>query len=208
MLIHITPRFYAQPGHQFQIAECRLLSLQIHELGVDLKSSDLVTRKPFPNKSHWVGSRNIGRKALEGILFETPGHIPAFTTKARWAVNEEHIVVHEIEYRVLDQEFDTISDNTMLWSAGKMQSLQYPSRWPANMSWESSPGQPYMEIFPDPSGPRSQRQHVRDTVSADRLITLRQESLDMPTLERTRISSTDWTARMPPMNSVIRCSSR
>ena len=205
MLIHITPQFYAQPNGHFHIAECRLLSLQIQKLDVELKSSELVTRKPFPNKNYWVGSRNIGRKALEGLLFETPAHVPEFTAVARWIVNEEHIVTHEIQYRVLDQELDSVSDNITLWNAGRMKERDYPSRWPQSTDWKPGVAKPRMEIFHLPEEAHPLRQHVRDTISASKLITLRQETLEMPTIERSRITSMDWSVRMPPQDTALLC---
>lgn len=202
MLIHLTPRFYAQPRKAFLIGECRLISLQVCELGVDLKASDLVSRKPFPNKHHWVASRNIGRKAVEGILIETADHVQTFTSRARWLVNEEHIVAHEVEYTVLDQEFDSVSDKTMLWYAGTMQGRHYESRWPADVASHGR-AQPVLELFPRTGEPASPVHPYTDTLSELGLVKLRQEKLSMPTLQRTRITETDWSDRMPPEHTVL-----
>ena len=51
MLIHLTPRFYAQPGFAFRISECRLISLQVKELGVELKSTELGSPQKTENKA-------------------------------------------------------------------------------------------------------------------------------------------------------------
>ena len=204
MLIHLTPRFYAQPGFAFRISECRLISLQVKELGVELKSTELVSRKPFPNKNHWVASRKIGRRAVEGILIDTPAHVHTFTSLARWLVNEEHIVEHEIEYTVLDQKFDSVSDKTMLWWGGQMHGIQYESRWPEGLAAQGR-AQPFVELFPKKEEPPSLVHPFTDTLTDEGLIKLRQEKLAMPTLQRERITETDWSDRMPSEQTAILC---
>ena len=119
-------------------------------------------------------------------------------------VNEEHIVAHEIEFTVLDQEFDSVSDKTLLWSGGQMRGWQYESRWPESLA-ASGRAQPIVELFPSTGEPRSRVHPCIDTLSEDGLIKLRQEKLAMPTLQRERITKTDWSDRMPPAHTAMHC---
>ena len=203
MLIHITPRFYIPRYIPMPISECRLLSLRIEQLGIELKGADLVSRRPYPNKRYWVASRHIGRKSLIGILLQTPGHVPSFTVIARWAVNEEHIVAHEVEYRIADADFNAASDNMILWNELQLVEGSFASR----TTTMQSPllAQPRMEIFADLPEGETRRTSVEDTVSADRFIVLRREVFTMPTIEPERLFCTEINKRMPSIESAILC---
>ncbi|HGD4108486.1 TPA: DUF6012 family protein [Pseudomonas aeruginosa] len=56
-----------------RFSDCVLVDVQVPEIGLHLQNGkDLVTRTPYPNKTLLVGSRNIGRKAIAGLLIRCP----------------------------------------------------------------------------------------------------------------------------------------
>jgi hypothetical protein len=116
MLIHLIPRMFACPVTE---PLCELHDFESPELGLTLKAgTDLVGRRPFPNKKYLVANRRIGRKAMNGFLIETKAPIRAFTTITRWTVeSEERVVTHRITYRVLDDEFDAVTEDMPYWYA-------------------------------------------------------------------------------------------
>ncbi|EPH0302014.1 MULTISPECIES: DUF6012 family protein [Pseudomonas aeruginosa group] len=46
-----------------------------------------------------------------------PRRIQEYTAVSRWAINAEIVVTHRVSYTVLDDEFDLVSDNMLLWSS-------------------------------------------------------------------------------------------
>lgn len=59
MLIHISPQFLTCEASG---NDCEIVDLTIPELDLSLKGgSDIVSRRPFPNKRYVVASRKVGR---------------------------------------------------------------------------------------------------------------------------------------------------
>ena len=118
MLIHITPSFLncAVSGWN-----CDLVDLVIPEFDLHLVAGkDLLARRPYPNKNYHVVSAKSSRKALVGLLIDTPQHIRSFTAKTRWAVTEGYVVEHEVEYVITDDEHDAATDRMVLWNYSRL----------------------------------------------------------------------------------------
>ncbi|EJZ60958.1 Hypothetical protein I1A_000037 (plasmid) [Pseudomonas fluorescens R124] len=114
MLIHLTPRIF---GHR-TAEPCSLIDLTCAELGLSLMGgTDLTARRPYLNKNYLVACRKVGQKAIQGVLIDTPKLVRDFTVVTRWNVEGSHIATHRVRYLVLDEEFDAVSDNMMLWHA-------------------------------------------------------------------------------------------
>jgi Family of unknown function (DUF6012) len=64
-----------------------------------------------------VAARRVGRKALAGILIETPELVAAYSYTARWAIEAQHLVTHHVSCKLLDRDFDAASENSVLWYA-------------------------------------------------------------------------------------------
>jgi hypothetical protein len=177
MLLHIRPRLFSPFRH------VALVALEIEPLGLEFEASELRTGRPYPNKRYAVGCLRRGRKAVDGILIETATILDEFRCTARWAVCAELVVTHRVDYRVIDHDFDAVSDSMVLWYA-TMDGLA--NRFPAEAK-DVAPmnAEPMMEIEPM-ERPRSRRLNV-DLVE-DGWIVHRHEIFSMPTIERKRIT--------------------
>lgn len=202
MLIHITPRFICcrQSGPNVSLAD-----LTIAELGLTLiGGTDIVSRRPFPNKTHVVACRKAGLKAVVGIFIESPARLSTFTVVSRWAISNKRLVTHRLSYTVLDEELDAVTDNMAFWrpyyckESGELQ----PSRWPASAIGQTpSQAKPRMELTP--------REDVRSTAQDFVMrgcIVERTEVFHMPTVSKTLLTQAEATltqARMPTLESAF-----
>lgn len=143
MLIHLTPRIYACRTNQ----PCTLIDLTCAELGLSLKGDkDLTARRPYRNKNYLVACRKVGQKAMQGILIDSRQFVYDFTVVTRWAVGNRDIATHRVRYIVLDHEYDTVTENMMLWSAIHGDS-RWASRFPAEYKGVAhTEAQPFMDV--------------------------------------------------------------
>jgi hypothetical protein len=112
MLLHIIPKLFSGVPH------CTIADLTIEPFGLHLRGGvELPTVRPYPNKRYAVAARRIGRKALEGILIETPEPVAAYSYTARWATEAQHRVSHHVTCKLLDRDFDAASKHSVLWYA-------------------------------------------------------------------------------------------
>jgi hypothetical protein len=187
MLVHIRPRIFC-PG-----VAAELVEFHIEPFGLHLRGTDLATGRPYPNKGYKVGRRRMGRKAVDGILIETRERVDDLQCTARWAVNATYVTSHKVFYRVLDEDFDAVSDSMLLWHATSKPLGGWSSRWPkwAEGLYPAS-AEPIMEISPGKEGPQE-----HDVLNEYGLIVARQEVFAMPTIEPERI--TDCRMRDIPL---------
>jgi hypothetical protein len=192
MLIHITPRFVTceQSGPNIE-----LVDLRIDELGLFLRGGkEITTRRPYPNKHFNVACRNIGRKAVDGILIETDKPLAELTLEMRWAAQADSLMKHRVRYVVIDRDFDAVSDNMLLWTSDGT----WPSRWPeVHKGAIPMNVQPHMKASPS----ANRAGMVEDRLVAGRIVE-RSETFPVPTLERERLLSPDyafaWPGARPP----------
>ena len=116
MLLHVRPRL-------FSFLNVALATLDSDALGLHLTGKELDTRRPYPSKEYAVACRRQGRKAIDGILIETPQFIGRFDIKTQWAVEALLLVTHHVDYRVIDRDFLAASDD-MMPSAWRSRSAQ------------------------------------------------------------------------------------
>lgn len=198
MLIHITPRIYLPVRAAKVITECRLLSLSIDALGVNLRGSDLVTRKPYLNKRYWVGSRHIGRASISGVLLDTTKELGDFTTVARWSINETDVTTHTTHYSVIDNDLQVVSDNVLLWNSFRTGHGYLPDRRPSSEEGGDQ-RQPLMEYF-------SPTYHKAiDEIGPDGFITHRTDHLKMPSLELSRFTMPLLSLKLPTEKMALKC---
>lgn len=113
MLIHISPRLLVPAGFSLP---CELIDIRIKEFDLQLTGGrDAVARQPFPNKRYYVACRKKGRRAINGLLIEVPGHVPVFTVITRWSIGAEVVLRHQVRYVVLDEQFEAVTDYKLLW---------------------------------------------------------------------------------------------
>lgn len=179
MLIHLVPRMYACRIND----PCALIDLTCAELGLVLKADkDLTARRPYLNQNYLVACRNVGQ-AMQGILIAAPQFVRDFTVVTRWAVADRHIATHRVRYLVLDDEYDTVSENMMLWSAVHGDS-RWAARYPGDYN-DFSPVdvQPSMRVRP----PVQQKNDAADVLDEQGFIRERSETFLMHTIERERL---------------------
>jgi len=200
MLIHIRPRFYGP------FRNVAIIDLKVDPLGLNLSGDDLQVGRPYPNKEYRVACRKLPtRKALDGILIEAPGFAESFAYTARWAVEASLVVTHRVDYTVMDEEFDAVSDSMVLWYACPAEFGRWRDRrpdWCRNHATPPLEAEPVVEIEPlIAKGVRS-REDLVDRVTG--CIVLRHESFSIPTIERERVLGSGWKERMPPLESAFR----
>lgn len=195
MLIHITPRLFLPCGNFAQ-----LIDLTVDELGLVLgEGKDLATRRPYPNKKYLVGCRKIGRKAVAGCLIETEQPVRSYTTITRWALNAEDILTHRVHHIVLDDEFDAVTDNMLLWHG----TSNWSSRWPeCAAGLIPANAQPRMDAEPN----MRRQGDFEDVISHNGLIVYRDETFRVPTIERGRLDGDECTGmyQLPSIAAAFR----
>nr|AGH89370.1 hypothetical protein [uncultured bacterium] len=145
MLLHIIPRLYvSEPA----APQCDLIDFHCPALGLKLRNGiELVARRPYPNKRYQVACRKVGQKAMNGFLIETTERVREFTTLTRWAVGGERVINHQVQYFVLDDELDAITDCMVLWNAMSPSLGGFSRRWPSIAEdWTPAAAQPRMEL--------------------------------------------------------------
>lgn len=203
MLLHIIPRLYvAEPD----APQCDLIDFHCPDLGLKLRSGiELVARRPYPNKRYQVACRKVGQKAMQGILIETAGRVREFTTLTRWAVGGDRVVNHQVQYFVIDDDFDAVTDSMVLWSGMSPSLGGWSRRWPSVAeNWTPAAAQPRMELVS-----RERSGHYADRLDAAGRVVERSEVYQVPTVERERVlfrSKSDIYDRIPTADMAFRVS--
>jgi hypothetical protein len=187
MLLHVQPKLFSP------FRNVALINLDI--LGLHLTQKELATRRPYANKRWAVACRRQGgTKAIEGILIETKAAVSEYRYIARWAIEAQHVVAHEVHCKIVDHDFDATSEDVMLWQA----CCKELGGWAARSCDFPRPRQePAMEIFQSEVTPFN----ADDTVDQCGMIVLRKQTWEMPTIERERIinSKLDHDRRIPSL---------
>jgi len=190
MLIHIRPRLFSP------FRNVALIDLEIKPLGLKLTGGiDLVARRPYRNGHYAVACRKQGHKAIDGFLIETATLVDELHTTARWAIEAETVVTHEVHYTLLDHDFDAASDSMRFWYGCCAEFGAWASRMPARRVPE-----PMMEVLP----PNQERPDTEDIFDGKHeWITSRRQTFAMPTIERERLLDTKLYERNPPLNAAF-----
>lgn len=202
MLIHVAPRLYLA-GYAFQV---ELIDLNIEQFGLSLKGgADLVVRRPYANKDYLVACRKLGHKAIDGILIDTVERPQSFVSVARWAVDADTVLTHRVNYVLIDAEFDSASDDMVLWHAMSPSLGGWGSRWP-EVDKDATPAnaRPRMDIVPERVSGAKRVGDVLDTICRNGLIVERSETFRLPTLERERLLSQRVNDRVPAPEMAFR----
>jgi Family of unknown function (DUF6012) len=196
MLLHIRPRLYSP----FRAVE--LIDLEVFPLGLKVGTTELITRRPYPNKRYAVACRRKGHnRAMDGILVKTPDRIDEWRMTARWAVEASLVVTHRVDYKLLDHDFDAASDDMVFWYRHGQTLGGWPDRRPAWWTENVTPAKtaPKMEVIPGDG-----RVDCNDIIDARGFIIRRDEIFTMPTLEPQRILARKLNERMPGMDVAFR----
>lgn len=182
MLLHLSPTFRAC---EISGPNVDILDITIPEFGLKLKGGrELTARRPHADRNYLVACRKIGRKAVNGILLNTGERVVLkFTVRARWAVDAEFVVSHEISYIVTDCDFSAATDDMLMWSAHPPAFGNWPDRMPA-YARNSSPmsGKVLMLLT-------EENEHDRQVVDRRErgLIVERKQEFRLPTIEPARL---------------------
>ena len=112
MLLNRRPRL-SSPFPTVSVVDVEIPSLDLRLLG----NVDLTTRRPYPNKRYAVACRKRGHKAVDGIFIETGEPVEHIDCITRWAIEAKAVVTHRVRYTLLDRDFDSASDEMLLWLA-------------------------------------------------------------------------------------------
>lgn len=181
MLLHIIPRLYVP---EQDAPQCDLIDFHCPDLGLKLRNGiELVARRPYPNKRYQVACRKVGQKAMQGFLIETTERVRDFTTVTRWAVGGDRVVNHQVQYFILDDELDAITDSMVLWHAMSPSLGGFARRWPSVAEdWTPAAAQPRMELVS-----RERAGHYADRHDEAGRIVERSEVFQVHTVERERV---------------------
>lgn len=195
MLWHIRPRLYSE------LKNVTIIDVTIQPHGLRLVGgADITTGRPYPNKRYTVVRRKAWRRAVDGILIETPRTARELFCTARWGLEAAMVVSHYVLYKLLDGDFDAASDDMMLWYGCDPESGGWSNRWPG---WARGltphEAEPRMELWPEQPGPG-----IRDVFDAAGLIVGRHQTFALPTIERERLVNSRLNERLPPLNTAFR----
>lgn len=199
MLYHLRPRLFAL------LQTVELIDVALEPLGLVLRGGiDLATRRPYANKHYAVACRRQGRKAVDGILIEAPAPVDVLHYVARWAVDAASIVTHHVDYVLLDRDFDTATDDMILWLACDNGPNEWPNRTPAWAEGQSpASAETIMEVVP------GRWNRGSDMVNANGRIVERYQEFKMPTIERERLMQAPFRIdRRPAYEAAFRQGSR
>ena len=191
MLIHICPRIRAPFGGTVE-----LLEVEIRKFGLHLDERSVTARRPYPNKMYWVTCRNKGRKAIDGLFFETKEPVDSFNVRTAWAIQKHYVLTHNVEYRILDHDFDAASDEILLWHGCGKDLGNWSSRLPVGFEKWPAPmySQPTMDVFAG----EMHRPNTKDEMRGE-LIVNRTQVFTMPTIERERLVKNVLNDRLPDL---------
>lgn len=198
MLIHLTPKFLCCTYSGYDV---ELKSACIPELGLALNGGvEIATRRPYPNKNYVVGCRKVGKKAIAGIFIQCTKPIQEFTLINTWLVYGEKEVVHTIKYQVQDSDYETVSDQMLLWHNMTNANKEYTARTtPQSDKGPPTKAQPRMGI--DPNHAR-----VGDFIDSleDGMVVRRDEQFYLPTLQVERVLNNPyWGSRLPQLDQAF-----
>ncbi|MBF8164316.1 hypothetical protein IVE04_24430 [Pseudomonas mendocina] len=198
MLIHLIPAIVSD-------LPCSLVDLTCTELNLNLSGGkELAVRRPYPNKNYQVSCRKVGQKAMNGILVETQTPVQEFTVATRWAVAASHIATHRVHYILAEADFDTVTQEMMLWGSLLAEEGEYQCRYPINGVYGSPlESQPKMEAFK-----RIKRVgEITDKLGECGALIERFEVFRLPTVERERLHLCFYGDRMPAIEHAFKCTS-
>ena len=113
MLMHLIPKIV----NGYADVDTALVDIHVPELDLTLREGkEVMVKKPYPNKTHHVVCRKVGRKAINGIFIRTDMAIDKFSVVTRWLINAERVVKHVVNYTLLDNDYNCISDDPLNWS--------------------------------------------------------------------------------------------
>lgn len=212
MIIHITPRIYI-PAGLTQLYKPSLLEIKCPQLGLELRGvMDVCLRRPLPNKGYSVACRRIDNKAINGLLLEVDVPPQNFTVTTTYLIGAHNKTIeHVVDYRILDTEFDAVTEDALLWHSTPQRIGGHELRWP----------QRYEHLFPVDFAPRmgyvpddalgaAKRRPGAfperiDHLDSDGMIARRHEALDMHTIEERRLQAdAPWVGRVPEKASAIK----
>lgn len=179
MLIHVAPTIF-NPYSDVNVA---LVDVNVPEFSLKLVGGiDVVSRKPYPNKSYNVVCRKVGRKAINGILVKVDENVRDFSVITRWSFNAERIIQHTVNYSVLDNEYECVTDEPSSWHA--FGNGKYKNRWPYENKIPNKLKPTMTILYQDEDTSRDG--DVKDIYEEGWLV-YRLENLAVPTVEKERL---------------------
>lgn len=199
MLIHLTPTF-VNPYSNIKVTLEQLSIIAGDDnFEYEIPIKDLSLKKPHPNKTYYVACRKRKNKAFMGLIAHIEEEkINKFTVYEKWRtvidndIEKEHL--HYITFNLLDNEFDTVSQDFLLWQA---YSTDIHKDWiPVNCT-------PKMEFDTEIFKDSPRRNEIEDGYYFNGIIKQRNEQYYIPTMPHTELFKRGEVLhqnRMPDIN--------
>ncbi|HDQ4465569.1 TPA: hypothetical protein P9G65_005815 [Pseudomonas aeruginosa] len=175
MLIHFGPRILMPEG---DAVSCALLDVWVKEFDLHLSGGfDVVACRPYVNKRYCVACRKVGHEAINGLLIQVAGHVKLFTVITRWSIGGEVVLRHRVNYVVLDDQFEAVTDEPGLWS------MRGRSRRISHLLQQ----QDRERVRPFPAATFDYKPNIREMLRGQGLQIETSENFCMPTVEPSRL---------------------
>lgn len=199
MLIHIIPKIFNRYRH----IHVGLIDVALPEFGLTLRNgSDVTIGRPYPNKGISVVRLTGGRKAVEGFFLKVDNDVQAFTVLTRWALNAEAVLLHRVEYSILDDDYGWCSQNPVLWSATGDDETE--NRWVGTHRTPCKYNPTMTVVIDGRDDPREGL--VKDEYAGD-ILKSRVEKYAMPTIKKNQLfrRCSQENDRMPSPDTALIC---
>ncbi|MBF0786145.1 hypothetical protein E4T80_11810 [Muribacter muris] len=199
MLIHLTPTFI----NPFRDAKVTLERLSItagnDRFEYDIPIEDLALKRPFPNKTYYIACRKRKNKAFIGLLAHIEeDEINTFTVYEEWKTitdnGFEHSHFHYITFHLLDNKFNSVSQNFCLWQAYSTE---------RHKDWASVSCTPKMELYAKISKDNPRRNEIEDGYYFNGVLKQRIEQYYVSTIPHSELFERGeilFSNRMPDIN--------
>lgn len=185
MHLHLAPKIYA-PNVSVapQLVDVRIPEIDLYlEAGLQLRTS-----KPYPNKGYIVASKKEERSASNGLVVQTPEFLSEFSVITRWCAYSNLTLTHVVQYEIIDDEFDAVTDLHTAYN--------YHKRW----SYYDAPvaTQPRMDLLTNnKKHQRGKANCIEDEYSFDGVLVKRTEKQRIHTIKFSDLMSHELNQRFP-----------
>lgn len=133
---------------------------------------------------------------MHGLLIQAPAHVPELNVTTEWRMPDNSVLTHRVRYVVLDDEYDTISENMLSWYATPSSGGDRESRWPKVSAYTSpAKSQPRMDVVRN----EGRSGEITDVFNSSGDLVECQEVFGLHTIQRDRVLKPEFTigSRLP-----------
>jgi hypothetical protein len=142
MLVHFRPRISAW-SNWVQIYDVHIEPFNVTLVG----GKDIKSCRPRRSGPLIVACNRRGPDGMDGLLMEMP-QCKEFEVVSRWQVDEDVLVEHNVEYKIVDSDFDDVSDDTTLWLSTEEVRRRPRLKGAFLRSWQKRPSTGFVNVEP------------------------------------------------------------